>query len=76
MRFSGTVELDRVPRALVVPAEAVINRPQGPVVFRRTRWGIEEVRPRLGRRNDRWVEILGGLSAGDAIALRDPQEEG
>ncbi len=76
MRFSGTVELDRVPRALVVPAETVFNRPEGPLVYRRTRWGTEEVRPRLGRRNDRWVEIVSGLSEGDAIALRDPQEEG
>lgn len=75
MRFSGTVELDRVPRALVVPAEVVFNRPEGPVVYRRTRWGIEEVRPRLGRRNDRWVEIVSGLSEGDEIALRDLQEE-
>lgn len=74
MRFSGTVELDRVPRALVVPVEAVFNRPEGPVVYRRTRWGTDEVRPRLGRRNDRWVEILSGLSEGDEIALRDPQE--
>jgi multidrug efflux pump subunit AcrA (membrane-fusion protein) len=75
MRFLGTIELDRVPRALVVPAAAVFNRPEGPVLYRRTRWGTEEVRPRLGRRNDRWVEILGGLSAGDSIALRDPRRE-
>ncbi len=73
MRFLGTIELDRVPRALVVPAEAVFNRPEGPVVYRRARWGAEEVRPRLGRRNDRWVEILGGVTEGDAITLRDPQ---
>ena len=75
MRFLGTIELDRVPRALAVPAEAVFNRPEGPVVFRRTRWGTEEVRPRLGRRNDRWVEIVSGLSAGDSIALSDPRGE-
>jgi len=75
MRFLGTIELDRVPRALVVPAEAVFNRPEVPVVYRRTRWGTEEVHPRLGRRNDRWVEILGGLSEGDSIALRDPRGE-
>ena len=75
MRFAGTVELDRVPRALVVPAEAVFNRPEGPAVYRRTRWGIEEVRPQLGRRNDRWVEIVSGLKEGEAVALRDPQED-
>jgi multidrug efflux pump subunit AcrA (membrane-fusion protein) len=73
MRFSGTVELDRVPRALVVAAETVFNRPAGPTVFRRTRWGVEEVHPKLGRRNDRWVEIVSGLAEGDAIALRDPE---
>ena len=75
MRFLGTIELDRVPGALVVPVEAVFNRPEGPVVYRRARWGAEEVRPRLGRRNDRWVEILEGLSEGDAIALRDPRAD-
>jgi RND family efflux transporter MFP subunit len=74
MRFSGTVELDRVPRALVVPVEAVFNRPEGPTIYRRTRWGVEEVRPKLGRRNDRWVEIVSGLAEGDAVTLRDPQE--
>jgi HlyD family secretion protein len=75
MRFLGTVELARVPRALVVPAEAVFNRPEGPTVYRRTRWGTEEVRPQLGRRNDRWVEIAGGLSEGDRVARRDPRGE-
>jgi len=75
MRFLGTIELDRVPRALVVPAGAVFNRPEGPVVYRRTRWGTEEVRPQLGRRNDRWVEIVGGVAEGDAIAVRDPRGE-
>ena len=73
MRFLGTIELDRVPRALVVPVEAVFNRPEGPRVYRRARWGTEEVQPRLGRRNDRWVEIVEGLAEGDAIALRDPR---
>ena len=76
MRFLGTIELDRVPRAVVVPAGAVFNRPEGPVVYRRTRWGTEEVRPQLGRRNDRWVEIVAGLAEGDAIAMRDPRGEG
>ncbi|HKH45986.1 MAG TPA: efflux RND transporter periplasmic adaptor subunit [Thermoanaerobaculia bacterium] len=75
MRFLGTIELDRVPRALLVPAGAVFNGPEGPVVFRRTRWGTEEIRPKLGRRNDRWVEIVSGLSEEDAIALRDPRGE-
>jgi HlyD family secretion protein len=71
MRFSGTVEIERAPGVLVVPAEAVFNRPDGPVVYRRTRWGFAAVHPALGRRNARWVEIRSGLSAGDRVARRD-----
>jgi HlyD family secretion protein len=79
MRFLGTIELDRAKDALVVPAEAVFNRPDGPVIYRRTHWGFEPVRPELGRRNDRWVEIKKGLSPGDQVSRRDleaAEEEG
>ncbi|HSK77488.1 MAG TPA: HlyD family efflux transporter periplasmic adaptor subunit [Thermoanaerobaculia bacterium] len=76
MRFLGTVEIERVPEVLVVPAEAVFTEADGPVVYRRTRWGSEEVRPGLGRRNDRLVEIRSGLAPGDRIALQDLSEDG
>ncbi|HEX7182590.1 MAG TPA: HlyD family efflux transporter periplasmic adaptor subunit [Thermoanaerobaculia bacterium] len=75
MRFLGTVEIERAPKTLVVPADAVFNRPDGPVVYRRARWGTEPVRPELGRRNAQWVEIRGGLSEGDVVSLRDPEAE-
>ncbi|HKV06831.1 MAG TPA: efflux RND transporter periplasmic adaptor subunit [Thermoanaerobaculia bacterium] len=71
MRFLGTVEIERAPRVLVVPAEAVFTRADGPVVYRRTRWGFEEVRPGLGRRNDRLVEIKSELAPGDRVSLQD-----
>jgi len=71
MRFLGTIELDRVKRALVIPAEAVFNRADGPVAYRRTGWGFEEISPELGRRNPRWVEIRKGLAEGDQVARRD-----
>jgi RND family efflux transporter MFP subunit len=74
MRFAGTVELERVPKALVVPAEAVFNRPGGPVVYRRSRWGTETVHPRLGRRNATRVEVLSGLAPGDRVSLHDPHD--
>lgn len=69
MRFVGDVEVERVARALVIPAEAVFSRPDGPVVYRESG---DEVRPRLGRRNGRFVEVLSGLREGDRVALRDP----
>lgn len=75
MRFYGTVELERAAKTLVVPAEAVFNRPDGPVVYRRSGWGFDEISPKLGRRNDRMVEILSGLSPGDKVSRRDLGEE-
>jgi HlyD family secretion protein len=72
MRFVGTVEVERAPGTLTVPAEAVLSRPGGPVVIRRHGWKTEEVRPRLGRHNERRVEVLSGLAEGDRVALRDP----
>jgi HlyD family secretion protein len=70
MRFRGEIETGRIAQALVVPLEAVFNLPSGPVVYRRTHWGVEVVHPRLGRRNERLVEVLGGLAPGDRLSRR------
>ena len=75
MRFTGTVEIEHAAGVLAAPAEAVFNRPDGPVVFRRRGWGSEAVRPVLGRRNERLVEIVKGLRPGDMISRRDRSEE-
>jgi RND family efflux transporter MFP subunit len=71
MRFRGTIETDRVPRALVVPAEAVFPTSDGPVVYCKTPMGYERITVTLGRRNDKLVEIREGLSEGDRVARRD-----
>jgi HlyD family secretion protein len=71
MRFRGTVETGRVPRAVVIPSEAVFPTPDGPVAWRKTVLGHEAVPLKLGRRNDKLVEVLGGLSDGDQVARRD-----
>jgi hypothetical protein len=75
MRFTGTVEIERLAKALVVPAETVFTRPDGPVVYRRQGWGAEEVRPVLGKKNERLVEIRKGLSLGDKVSQQDLGEE-
>jgi multidrug efflux pump subunit AcrA (membrane-fusion protein) len=74
MRFVGTVELERAAKLLLVPAEAVFNRPGGPVVFKKTRLGIQEVRPDFGRRNEEWVEVRRGLALGDRVARTLPED--
>jgi HlyD family secretion protein len=71
MRLLGTVEIERVRKALVAPLEAVFNRAGGPVLYRKAGWGSEAVRPVLGVRNDREVEIKSGLKAGDRVSRRD-----
>jgi len=71
MRLRGTVEVARLRAALVAPADAVTATPDGPAVVRATAFGTEVVHPRLGRRNDRLVEVLAGLAPGDRV-IREP----
>jgi HlyD family secretion protein len=67
MRFVGAVEVARARSVLVAPLAAVVARPDGAWVYRRSSFGVEAVRPRLGRRDDTWVEVLSGLAAGDRL---------
>jgi len=69
MRFRGNVESERVEQALLLPLEAILPTPQGPVVYRKSGLGTEEVAVQLGRRTAQQVEVLGGLDEGDEVAL-------
>jgi len=73
MRFAGTIEVERAARVVVAPLDAVRSLPGGPLVYRRTAFGVEPVRPRLGRHDDRWVEVLAGLAPGDRLRLAGAQ---
>jgi HlyD family secretion protein len=75
MQFRGRVETVRAPGTLLVPVDAVFNRPDGPVAFRRRGGGYELVRLALGRRNARHAEVLAGLGEGDQVARRDLERE-
>ena len=59
--------------AVLAPADAVFHSPQGPVAWKRG-GGDGGVSVEIGRRNERWVEILGGLEEGDLIARRRPED--
>ncbi|MFP3939816.1 MAG: efflux RND transporter periplasmic adaptor subunit [Thermoanaerobaculia bacterium] len=72
MRFRGRVETERIGDAVLVPAEAVLATPGGPVVYRRARFGHEVVRPELGRRNAEAVQVLDGLRPGERVSLGVP----
>lgn len=74
MRFQGEVEVERAEGVALAPAVAVRSTAAGPVAYRKTLFGVEEVHPRVGRRNEEWVEILDGLPVGAELVR--PQEEG
>jgi HlyD family secretion protein len=76
MRFRGRIETGRVERALVVPREAVFLRARGPVAFVRRAGTWRETILRLGRGNERHIEVLAGLTPGDVLAGQDPYEGG
>jgi multidrug resistance efflux pump len=70
MRFVGKVEVERITGTVLLPVEAVVTTPEGPVVVRRTLFGRRETRVRTGARNDEFVQVVEGLEAGDSVERR------
>lgn len=73
MRFRGTIEIARLEAVLVVPVHTVFPTDSGPVVYRKTVLGYEQVPVELGQRNAESVQVIDGLQAGDRIAERNPE---
>ena len=69
MRFQGTIELGRVKNAVLIPREAVLVSSDGPYVYRRGALDVDRVPVRLGRENDKSVEVVQGLDAGDRVLV-------
>jgi multidrug efflux pump subunit AcrA (membrane-fusion protein) len=75
MRFQGTIELGRVKNAVLIPRDAVFLGPDGPFVHRRGAVDVDPVPVKLGRENDRFVEVLKGLEAGDRVLVTKQGDE-
>lgn len=75
MRFQGTIELGRIKKAVLIPREAVFAGAAGPFAWRRGALKVEQIPLRLGRQNDKFVEVLGGLDAGDRVLVAKEEEE-
>jgi HlyD family secretion protein len=69
MRFRGDVEVERVRGILCLPLAAVDPRPGAPAVTVVSGLGSARVTPRLGRRDDKCIEVISGLAAGDRVLL-------
>lgn len=75
MRFQGTIELGRVKNAILIPREAVFVSSDGPYVHRRDSLEVDLVPVRLGRENDKFVEVVQGLAAGDRVLVSKEKED-
>jgi multidrug efflux pump subunit AcrA (membrane-fusion protein) len=69
MRFQGTVELARSRNAVVIPRNAVFVSAKGPIAYRRGVFGVTQVPVKLGRENDKLVEVVSGLASGDRVLV-------
>ncbi|HXH90164.1 MAG TPA: efflux RND transporter periplasmic adaptor subunit [Thermoanaerobaculia bacterium] len=69
MRFHGTVELARAKSALLIPRSAVFVTDSGPVAYRRGAFSVTAVPLKLGRENEKTVEVVSGLSASDRVLV-------
>jgi HlyD family secretion protein len=75
MRFQGTIELARVKNAVLIPREAVSVASSGPYVHRRGAFDVDIVPVKLGRENDKFVEVLEGIQPGDRVLVSRGGEE-
>lgn len=76
MRFQGTIELGRIKNAILIPREAVFVGAQGPFVYRRGVLAVDPIPVKLGRENDKLVEVLKGVDPGDRVLVsRETTEE-
>ena len=69
MRFQGSVELARAKNVLLIPRNAVFMTTNGPVVYRRGLFAVDTIPLKLGRENDKSVEVQSGLGAGDRVLV-------
>lgn len=75
MTAVARIALERVPDALLVPAEAVFQRDGAPVVYRLARSGFIETRVEVQRRGREQSIVASGVGAGDRVATRRPPSE-
>lgn len=74
MRLRGTIEIERVADAVVVPQDAVFTDSAGAWVWSRSLWDKKKIRPELGRRNEQYFEVLDGLQPGDLVSAQSGGE--
>lgn len=64
--------VDKVEKALNLPAQAVFEKDARPIVYLKTSKGFEERPIKIAKRSESAVILESGLSEGDSVALSDP----
>ena len=75
MRYQGTIELQRNRGAVLMPRNAVFVSATGPYAVRRGLFSTSEVPLKLGRQNDKFIEVLSGLSPNDRVLVKSQKKE-
>jgi len=75
MRFRGSVEAERITDSLLIPRDAVFAGPEGATVVVRGVLGRREAHPTLGRHNEEFFAVSGGLDEGDRVLMHSPGAE-
>ncbi len=64
--------VEEIADALFVPVQSVFRKGSGNVAFVDRQGSVEERPVKVGRYNDRWVQILEGLSENESVLLAAP----
>jgi HlyD family secretion protein len=76
MSASARVELDRLADVLVVPTGAVFQRGPATIVYVVNRGAIESRTVTVLRRGRDQIALASGVSEGDRLSLKEPEQEG
>lgn len=74
MSATGRIAIDRASNALLIPADALFQRDGRPIVYVQTPDGFVPRQVEVARRGQEVVAIASGLSAGERVALRAPEQ--
>jgi multidrug efflux pump subunit AcrA (membrane-fusion protein) len=69
-----TIEIERTPDAIVIPAAAVFEQSGKPVVYVLKGRDFTAREIEVGRRSGDRIMVTKGIQAGDLVALKDPKE--
>ena len=72
MRCKSLILIDTVTAALFIPVQSVHRGERGSLVYLAESGRYRPTSVTLGRSSELYVEVLGGLAAGDQVLLRDP----